>query len=468
MLDQDLIKIVPAERQIKHQQLEFYAFIHFTVNTFTGEEWGKGTESPSIFNPLELDAEQWVTSIKAAHMKGILLTCKHHDGFCLWPSKYTEHSVKSSPYKNGQGDIVKELADACKKHDMKFGIYLSPWDRNNETYGYGKVYDDYFLNQLTELLTNYGDIFTVWFDGACGEGTNGKKQVYDWPRYYEKIRSLMPKACISICGNDIRWCGNEAGDTRESEWSVVPKSLALAETIAERSQQVDDKEFRKINISSHDKDLGSRKALAHETDLIWYPAEVDTSIRPGWFYHEKEDQKVRPLEKLIDIYYKSVGGNSMLLLNIPPDKRGLLHENDVQRLKEIGDYITNAFSNEHKIKSIASDYDDGENVITNVLKDDLDTYFKTKDGQVSAKIDIKLEKPSTIKHIILKENIRLSQRIETFEISCFFEDKIVNTYAGTIVGYKKIIKVPEILADSVQIKITDSRISPTLAYIGVY
>lgn len=468
MLDQRLIKIVPSERQITHQHLEFYAFIHFTVNTFTGEEWGTGTEPASIFNPTSLDTEQWVTSIKASTMKGIILTCKHHDGFCLWPSKYTEHSVKNSPYKNGQGDIVKELANACKKHGIKFGVYLSPWDRNNTTYGHGKAYDDYFINQLTELLTNYGDIFTVWFDGACGEGRNGKKQIYDWNRYYAKIRELMPTACISVCGNDIRWCGNEAGHTRKSEWSVVPKSLTTAETIAEKSQQVDTEEFRKKHLESTDEDLGSRKVLAHEDELIWYPAEVDTSIRPGWFYHAKEDDKVRPFEDLIDIYYKSVGGNSMLLLNIPPDTRGLLHENDVLRLKEIGDHITNSFSNKHEIKSITSDYDDGKNIITHVLEDNLDSYFKTVDGQITATIKIKLSQPSTIKYIVLKENIALSQRIESFEVSCLLEDTLVYSCTKTVVGYKNIIRVPAVLADTVLIKIRDSRVSPTLSFIGVY
>ncbi|MBQ7981591.1 MAG: alpha-L-fucosidase, partial [Oscillospiraceae bacterium] len=201
-LDEKLITAVPHKRQLAHQQLEFYAFIHFTVNTFTDKEWGDGKESPSIFNPTKLDAEQWVTAIKSAGMKGLILTCKHHDGFCLWKSKFTKHTVEFSHYK---GDIVKAVSDACRKHGIKFGVYLSPWDRNCPLYGQGKAYDDFFINQLTELLTGYGDVFSVWFDGACGEGPNGKKQYYDWKRYYAKIRELQPDACISVCGPDVRW-----------------------------------------------------------------------------------------------------------------------------------------------------------------------------------------------------------------------------------------------------------------------
>ena len=211
--DERLISVIPSKRQIAYQNMEYFCFIHFTVNTFTGSEWGLGDEPEAIFNPEELDARQWAKTAAEGGMKGLILTCKHHDGFCLWPSKYTEHSIKNSPYKNGKGDIVRETAEACKEYGLKFGVYLSPWDRNNESYGKGKEYDDYYVNQLTELLTNYGDIFVIWLDGACGEGSNGKKQVYDWQRYYEVMRKLQPNAVISISGPDIRWCGNEAGSS---------------------------------------------------------------------------------------------------------------------------------------------------------------------------------------------------------------------------------------------------------------
>ena len=335
-LDERLVQVVPSPRQLAHQKLEFYAFIHFTVNTFTGREWGNGSEDPAIFNPEKLDAEQWARAVKSAGMRGMILTCKHHDGFCLWPSKLTDHSVASSPFRGGHGDVVREVSDACRKTGLRFGIYLSPWDRNSPLYGQGKAYDDYFVAQLTELLTGYGDIFSVWFDGACGEGPNGKKQVYDWERYYAVIRELQPDACISVCGPDVRWCGNEAGYTRPSEWSVVPARTRETEMIASKSQQADDESFRLRKISAWDADLGSREILQDEERLVWYPAEVNTSIRPGWFWHPEENDKVRPLDELIHIYMNSVGGNATFLLNIPPTNEGLFHENDVKRLEEIG------------------------------------------------------------------------------------------------------------------------------------
>ncbi len=290
--DIELVKIVPSKRQLSHQQMEFYAFVHFTVNTYTNREWGDGTESPSIFNPKNLDCNQWVEACKSAGMKGLILTAKHHDGFCLWQTEYTGHSMKNSPYKNGMGDVVKECAEACRRGGISFGIYLSPWDRNCPLYGQGKAYDDYYCNQLTELLTNYGELFSVWFDGACGEGPNGKKQVYDWDRYYNTVRRLQPDACISIMGPDVRWCGNEAGNTRESEWSVITRLLRDGTELPEDAQ-----------------DLGSRALLRKAEEIVWQAAEVDTSIRPGWFFHKNENIKVRSLRTLSDIYFRSIGGN---------------------------------------------------------------------------------------------------------------------------------------------------------------
>ena len=301
-------------------QLEFYAFIHFTVNTFTDREWGDGTESPEIFEPYALDTEQWAKAVKSAGMRGLILTCKHHDGFCLWDTKTTAHNVMNSPFAK---DIVRQASEACKKYGIKFGVYLSPWDRNSPLYGKGKEYDDFFISQLTELLTGYGEVFSVWFDGACGEGPNGKKQYYDWERYYRVIRKLQPNACISVCGPDIRWCGNEAGHTRPAEWSVVPKRAKNSEIIAEKSQQEDNEEFRQRRVDARDEDLGSRQALENEQELIWYPAEVNTSIRPGWFWHSAENSQVKPLSALTEIYEKSVGGNATFLLNIPPNRQGL-------------------------------------------------------------------------------------------------------------------------------------------------
>lgn len=468
-LDKRLVQVVPSERQFQYQQLEFYSFIHFTVNTFTGKEWGDGTEDPAIFNPVKLDARQWARAIKSAGMRGMILTCKHHDGFCLWPSKYTSHSIASSPYKNGAGDVVREVSDACREEGLKFGVYLSPWDRNNPLYGQGKAYDDYFCNQLTELLTNYGEVFSVWFDGACGEGPNGKKQYYDWERYYQVIRSLQPGACINVCGPDIRWCGNEAGDTRPSEWSVVPARMRDTEKIASLSQQADDDSFRQRKITASDRDLGSRKVLENEKDLIWYPAEVNTSIRPGWFYHPEEDDKVRSLETLMDIYYRSVGGNGTFLLNIPPTPDGLFHENDVQRLKELGDTLRNAFqTNLLDQATLTADSAQEGYGIEHVRQENYDTFFKTTDGINHCVIEAAWDAPQSIRHIVMKENILLSQRVEAFKVAVCHGGSWQTVYEGTVIGYKKIIPLNNVEGNRLRITIQDARVAPTLSFIGVY
>ncbi len=468
-IDKRLVQIVPSQRQLEYQQLEFYSFVHFTVNTFTGREWGDGTESPSIFNPVKFDARQWVDALKSAGMKGLILTCKHHDGFCLWPSKFTDHTVANSPYGDGKGDIVKEVSDACREGGIKFGVYLSPWDRNNRAYGQGKLYSDYFVNQLTELLLNYGDVFSVWFDGACGEGENGRKQVYDWKRYYEVIRKLQPGACINVCGPDIRWCGNEAGDTRKSERSVVPRRTSETELIASLSQQEDNEQFRQRYISASDRDLGSRGILKSEMDLIWYPAEVNTSIRPGWFYHESEDDKVRPLKELISIYYNSVGGNATFLLNIPPTKEGLFHKNDVSRLQEIGDYLRQAFrvnllnNAELSVNTCMKGYG-----IENIRIDDYESYYRTEDDVIDSVIELSWKKKQIIRHIVMKENILCSQRIEAFKVEASQNGEYRTIYKGTVVGYKRIIPLTGINTDKIRIHILDARVAPTLSFIGIY
>ena len=301
--------VAPSPRQLAWQQMEFYGFIHFGMNTFTGREWGDGTASPALFDPACLDAGQWARALKSAGMRGMILTCKHHDGFCLWPSAHTGYSVKYAPWKGGRGDVVREAAEACRRAGLKFGVYLSPWDRHDPRYGAGKPYDDYYVAQLTELLTGYGELFCVWLDGACGEGPNGRRQAYDWARYYETIRALQPGAVISVCGPDVRWCGNEAGHCRPSEWSVVPAALQDAAYTAERSQQEDSAAFAR-RVSREDEDLGSRAVLARGGALAWYPAEVDTSIRPGWFYHPQEDAQVRTAGELRELYLSAVGGNA--------------------------------------------------------------------------------------------------------------------------------------------------------------
>ena len=462
--DRRLVSIVPSERQLAFQQLEFYAFIHFTVNTFTDREWGDGTESPDIFAPACLDAGQWVRAIVSAGMKGLILTCKHHDGFCLWDTRTTAHNVMNSPCGK---DVVREVSDACRKQGVKFGVYLSPWDRNCPLYGRGKEYDDFFIAQLTELLTGYGDVFSVWFDGACGEGPDGRKQYYDWERYYSVIRSLQPGACISVCGPDVRWCGNEAGHTRPAEWSVVPKRTADSEIISEKSQHLDSEEFRQRRIDARDSDLGSRELLADEQKLIWYPAEVNTSIRPGWFWHESEDDKVKSVKELADIYIRSAGGNCTFLLNIPPTRAGLLHNNDVRRLAGLGEFLRAAFADDLiPAAELSCDSAKPGHGIENAVKDDYEGYYMP--DKESAEITVKLREKAPLGYLVIKENIRLSQRIESFAVDILEGETFREIYTGTTVGYKRIVPLNGAETDCLRIRITDSRLEPTAAFIGLY
>lgn len=469
--DKRLIKAVPTARQLAYENMEFFCFIHFTVNTFTGSEWGDGTEPESIFNPTELDARQWAKTAAEGGMKGLILTCKHRDGFCLWPSKYTEHSIKNSPYKNGKGDIVRETAEACREFGLKLGVYLSPWDRNNESYGKGKEYDDYYLNQLTELLTEYGDIFVIWLDGACGEGPNGKVQKYDWQRYYKVMRELQPNAVISISGPDIRWCGNEAGEVRPSEWSVVAKDMTDPAITAALSQQEDNEEFRNRPLDETQTDLGSRERLANEKELAWYPAETDVSIRPGWFYHEEEDNQVRSFENLKDIYLKSVGGNTTLLLNLPPMKNGRIHETDVANLKKLGSFISTAFAynllDEAGITTIPP-LDCREQEPGVMRTDDYKTYFMNEEGTNKLMIKINWVEKKKLNYLVLKEAIPFSQRVEKFKI-CYEENgNMKECYNGTTIGYKRIVDLKGIQTDCLAIVIEDSRVAPVMSFVGVY
>ena len=461
----------PSRRQIAWQETEFYGFIHFTVNTFTDREWGDGREDEAVFNPTALDAGQWARIARDGGMKGLILTCKHHDGFCLWPSAYTEHSVKRSPYRDGRGDVVGETAAACRKYGLKFGVYLSPWDRNHPAYGSGKPYNDYFVAQLTELLTGYGDIFSVWFDGACGEGPNGRRQSYDWPRYYETVRALQPDACICVCGPDVRWCGNEAGDTRPSEWSVVPRRLCKAETVEGKSQQSDDASFRQRRITSSDRDLGSRQALRGEDDLVWYPAEVNTSIRPGWFYHAAEDGRVKDFEQLRRVYLNSVGGNATFLLNLPPDRRGLIHPADAASLARLGRFIGGAFR--HNLAesaalsapaALAGFGPEG------LAEPGYDRYFRTAEGVYEARIDLTWPEAVEIGYVALRENIRLGQRVERFAIACEgAKGEEIVLHEGTTVGYKRIVALDApVKTRRLSVIVRDARVFPTLAFVGVY
>ena len=413
--------VKPTQKQLNWYAMESYAFIHFGPNTFTDKEWGDGTESPEIFNPEKLDCNQWVEAIKAAGMKGMVLTAKHHDGFCLWPSKYTEHSVKNSPFKR---DIVKEAAEACKKGGIKFGFYLSPWDRNSKYYGTPE-YNDYFCNQLTELLTQYGDIFCVWFDNACGEGPNGKKQVYDFPRYFELIHKYQPNALIfNDFGPDIRWCGNEAGQARHAEWAVVPSELcfySLVQTGPGPMSEQGDLSW----IYNTEKELGTLSNILYSKGLTFTPAEINMSIRPGWFWHKEEEP--HSLERLFNTYLISVGANSCLHLNLPPTKDGLIDERDVQRLKELRPLLDKEFGKEIPAK--------------------IQMQENTPPSQPL--YEITFEKPvKDMKYIILQEDISRGQRVESFRITADFTSGAqYPIYQGTCIGNKKICQLQDPFAE---------------------
>ena len=430
-------RLIPTPQQLSWQQMELTAFLHFGINTFTGREWGDGKEEPALFNPSELNAEQWVRTLKEAGFKMVLLTAKHHDGFCLWPTATTKHSVASSPWKNGQGDVVRELRKACDKYDMKFGVYLSPWDRNAECYGDSPRYNDFFIRQLTELLSNYGEVHEVWFDGANGEGPNGKKQVYDWEAFYKTIQRLQPKAVMAIMGDDVRWVGNEKGLGRETEWSAT----VLTPGIYTRSEENN----KRLGVFSKAKDLGSRSMLAEATELFWYPSEVDVSIRPGWFYHAEEDTKVKSLKHLSDIYFQSVGYNSVLLLNIPPDRRGLIHEADVKRLKDFAAYRKRVFADNRVVKG-----------------------RKEWNAVSGSKKIYSLKPESEINVVMLQEDIAKGQRVESFAVEVLTEQGWQEVGQGTTVGYKRLLRFPAVKASQLKVKINECRLTAHISQVGAF
>ena len=459
---QKAANITPTARQLRWQQLELTAFFHFGVNTFAGQEWGTGKEDPQIFNPTQLNAMQWVKTVKDAGFKQVIVTAKHHDGFCLWPTSTTMHSVKTSPWKNGKGDVVREVSNACKKLNVGFGVYLSPWDRNAPMYG-TEAYNDFFVKQLTELLTQYGQVDEVWFDGANGEGSNGKKQVYDFDRWYKLIRKLQPQAVIAIMGPDVRWVGTETGMGRAQEWSVIPADNLDQSSIAASSQK--DLTFKPLG-DMQGNDLGSREKILKAKGLVWYPAETDVSIRPGWFYHASEDNKVKPPKMLNDIYFTSVGMNSVLLLNIPPDKRGLLHENDVKSLKEWARIGEQTFK-KNLLKNARITTQNGMNTKSLIDGNDF-TYFTTVGKDTTTSIEIKLKKKETFNVLALQENIRVGQRVEKFSAYYEVDGKWKKFAEETTIGYKRLLRFTSISTDKVKINIESSRLNPTLAEIGLY
>ncbi|MEJ5350815.1 MAG: alpha-L-fucosidase [Melioribacteraceae bacterium] len=469
--EEDIIRkaanVIPSKRQFEWQRLEFIGFIHFGINTFMDVEWGSRDADITKFNPVKLDCNQWVKVLKDTGIKMIILTAKHHDGFCLWQTKFTDYNISKTPYKNGKGDIVKELSEACKKAGIKFGIYLSPWDIHEKTYG-TDAYNEFFKNQLTELLTNYGEISEVWFDGACGEGPNGKRQVYDWNSYYSLIRKLQPNAVIAIMGPDVRWVGTESGYGRKTEWSVLPGSFMNLEEIAANSQQeVLDGAFIPRDLT--DEDLGSREKILKASSLIWYPAEIDVSIRPRWFYHKEDDEFVKSPYKLFDIYFNSVGLNGVLLLNVPPDKNGLIHKNDIKSLQGLRYLLDKTFNNNlaKNAKAIASNQTN-QNKIQNILDEKYETYWTTDDTISSAWIELQFPRNITINCAMLQENILVGQRIEKFQIHYFEDNSWKFLTEGTTVGYKRLLRFPEVTTNKIKIIIEQSRTNPTLSSFGLY
>jgi alpha-L-fucosidase len=450
----------PTQSQLDWHNMEMNAFVHFTLNTFTGKEWGYGDESPSLFNPSSFDADSWVDAFKRAGFRGVILTCKHHDGFCLWPTAYSEHSVKNSPFKDGEGDVVKAVADACKRNGLKFGIYLSPWDRNRADYGTA-AYVDYYRNQLKELFRNYGPVFEMWFDGANGGdgyygGANEKRRIdgstyYDWPTTLNIVREIEPNVIFfSDAGPGVRWVGNERGVAGETNWCTITPDTIFAGK------------------------AGIEKLLntGHENGTAWIPAEVDVSIRPGWFYHAHEDSLVKTAEKLFEIYLTSVGRGSTLLLNIPPDQRGLIHEKDLQSLQGFKQLLDQEFAtNLAKNAKVASSSHRGNDeafAASNAIDDDRDTYWTTDDGMISASIEIDLLGPKTIKYIELMEYIKLGQRVKSFVIDVLKDNNWSTVVKGTTIGYKRILKLDPTETNKIRITIADAKACPLISSIKIY
>jgi alpha-L-fucosidase len=454
------MEAVPSANQLGWHKMEMNAFVHFTTNTFTGKEWGYGDESPSIFNPTDYDAEQWVKTFKETGFKGVILTCKHHDGFCLWPSAYTEHSVKNSPWLNGQGDVVRDVSNACKKYGLKFGVYLSPWDRNHAEYG-TLAYIEYYRNQLKELFTTYGPVFEMWFDGANGGdgyygGAREKRSInggmyYDWPTTLDLVRSMEPDVIFfSDAGPGVRWVGNERGVAGETNWNTI-----TADTLFAGKPGIE----KLLNEGS-------------ENGTKWIPAEVDVSIRKGWFYHAEEDTLVKSPQQLFDIYLSSVGRGSTLLLNIPPDRRGLIHENDVAALKGFKELLDQRFKTNLALNKevIASSWRGESNkyVPFNLIDDSEETYWATDDEINTASIEIDLLEKNEINYIVLQEYIPLGQRIKSFSIEVMEGEQWKKVASATTIGYKRIIKIDPTTTSKVRINIENSKACPVISNIAIY
>ena len=441
--------IAPSQRQLARQQLEFYAFTHFGMNTFTGREWGDGTDSPRLFAPDAFDADQWVSAVKSAGMRGLLLTCKHHDGFCLWPTGLTEYCIRNTPYKDGKGDIVRELSEACKKYGIKFAVYLSPWDRNQAIYGTPE-YVDYFYKQLHELLTNYGAVFEIWFDGANGgDGWYGgakdsrtidRKTYYQYDRAYEMIDKYQPQAVVfSDGGPGCRWVGNENGFAGATNWSFLRAGEVYPGYPKYRELQ-----------------------YGHADGNQWVAAECDVSIRPGWFYHPEEDNRVKTVEQLTDLYYRSVGHNATLLLNFPVDRNGLIHPVDSANAVDFHKNIQKQLAHNLLSGVVAevSDERGGKYTAKAMTDNDYDTYWATNDGVVSATVEFDLPQQEKVNRMMLQEYIPLGQRVKSFVVEYNKDGQWLPVKLNeetTTVGYKRLLRFETVTTDKLRVNFTDAR-----------
>lgn len=459
--------VVPEQRQLAWQEKELMAFIHFGLNTFTDRELGLGTESPDFFNPTSFNPRQWTRVLKEAGFKTVILTAKHHDGFCLWPTRTTDYSVKKSKWLNGHGDVVGEVARACREEGLEFGFYLSPWDRHEKSYG-SEAYNEFFRRQLKELLTDYGPIAEVWLDGYCGEGPNGRRQEYDWNSYYQLIRKLQPGAVIAVMGPDVRWVGNEDGLARDTEWSVLPLNLPQTSLgVLEKKIQGLESVFLPQNLT--EADLGSREKIVQARALFWYPAEVDVSIRPGWFYHKNQDRQVKKPEELFKIYLRSVGRNSVLLLNIPPDRRGLINENDLRSLKEWRKLLDLTFRHDFAFKAeVKASSEQKKHPAVSIVTSQTHDSWAPVEGQNEASVELRLEKKVIFDCAELRENIRYGQRVEDFSIEIWKNGNWQEITRGTTIGYKRLLTFSPVEADRIRLVIKKSRAVPYLNKFGLY
>lgn len=452
---------VPSERQLRWHEMEFYGFLHFTVNSFTDKEWGYGDESPAVFNPTDFDADQIVRTAQEAGMKGLILTCKHHDGFCLWPSKYTEHSVKNSPWKGGRGDAVKEVSQACRRRGLRFGIYLSPWDRNHADYG-RPAYLTYFRNQLRELLTGYGPVFEVFFDGANGGdgyygGARETRRIdadayYDWPRTWQAVRELQPAAVLfSDAGPDVRWVGNERGIAGETCWATSNRE-----------------DFAPGRADAARLNRGDRPGTH------WVPAECDVSIRPGWFYHASEDGRVRTPENLVDLYYSSVGRGASLLLNLPPDRRGRIHENDVQSLRAFRRILDATFGKDLAARAAVSASNvrgsaaDARFLPSNVIDARPDTYWATDDAVMTPDLTLDLGRDVTFNVVRLREYLPLGQRVEAFALDQWRDGRWTQFAEGTSIGSNRLLRGAPVTTSKVRLRITRAPVCPAISELALF